>query len=110
MRSRRSGTLCSRMVSPHERSTGNASAGAAALGTMEMPSFMGPQSNSMKHSAPAFGFGSEERSAGSPRRAVGLSPGPIYLPSPRGRMGDGPKATFGTGPSAASPATADADS
>jgi hypothetical protein len=88
------------MASFHEHSTGN----AAALGTNEMPSFMGPQYNSMKHSAPAFGFGSQERNPNSSARAVGLSPGPIYLPSPRGRMGDGPKATFGTSPCAASPA------
>jgi len=32
---------------------------------------------------------------------MALSPGPIYLPSPRGRMGDGPKFSFGTGGAAA---------
>jgi hypothetical protein len=64
---------------------------------------MGAQADSRKESAPSFVFGSGDRSGafvmaegGGSKRNVGLSPGPIYLPSPRGVIGDGPKFTIGS--------------
>jgi len=73
--------------------------GSIIDGTQELRSWTGgTQADSRKETAPHYGFGSQER---SPRRAVGLSPGPIYLPSPRGKMGDGPRYTFRTGGAAA---------
>jgi hypothetical protein len=51
-------------------------------------SLIGPQADSRKESAPSYGFGTGDRSgalvapAGG-KRAVGLSPGPVYLVSPR---------------------------
>lgn len=62
-------------------------------------SLIGPQPTSGKESAPAWVFGSGDRSGalmnpgGGGKRSVGLSPGPIYLPSPRGR--DSPRYSFG---------------
>ena len=70
-------------------------------------SWLGPQADSRKDNAPAFGFGSGDRSGAfvnPSSRAVGLSPGPIYRPSPRGVCGDGPKFSFGSGASAAAAA------
>ena len=64
-------------------------------------SLCGPQADSRKESAPSHVFGTGDRSGaftnqgGGTRRSVGLSPGPIYLPSPRGAMGDGPKFSIG---------------
>ena len=60
---------------------------------------MGTQYDSRKESAPSFGFGSAPIGSQSPSKEVGLSPGPIYLPSPRDRRG--PAFTFGTGGAAA---------
>ena len=60
---------------------------------------VGPQSDSRHENAPAWVFGSGDRSGaftnqgGGGKRSVGLSPGPIYLPSPRGR--EGPKYSIG---------------
>ena len=73
-------------------STASGLGGAASV----QPSWLGPQANSLKESAPAFGVGSAERGgSAAAARSVTLSPGPIYLPSARGRMGDGPKFSIG---------------
>ena len=72
----------------------------ANIGTGELRSWMGTQYDSRKETAPSIKFGSEAIPSQSPRK-VGLSPGPIYMPSPRGKMGDGPAFTFGTGGAAA---------
>ena len=52
----------------------------AALGLGDMPTWMGPQAESRKASAPSFSITGKPTSA----RPVQLSPGPIYLPSPQG--------------------------
>ena len=51
-------------------------------------SLIGPQADSRKESAPSYGFGTGDRSGAlvvqaSGKRAVGLSPGPVYMLSPR---------------------------
>ena len=58
-------------------------------------SYLGKQFNSCKESAPSFGFGSQERSGGA-TMATHRSPGPMYLPSPRGSIGDGAKCVHAT--------------
>ena len=73
-----------------------------AAGTREtyLVSKMGAIPESTRASAPNYGFGTGDRSgsmvlqSSTAKRAVGLSPGPIYLPSPRGVIGSGPKAPF----------------
>lgn len=65
--------------------------GSAQLGLGDMRSWMGAQADSRKETAPQFSLVGKPNAA----RQVQLSPGPIYLPSPRGRMGDGPKFSFG---------------
>jgi len=83
---------------PSKAGGGPSFAGSIVDGTQELRSWTGGnQPDSRKETAPMHVFGSEARcgSAAGASRSVGLSPGPIYLPSPRGRMGDGPKFTFG---------------
>ena len=64
-------------------------------------SLLGPQHDARHETAPSFRFGTGDRSgaftvpAGGAKRSVGLSPGPIYLPSPRGVIGEGPKYSIG---------------
>lgn len=66
-------------------------------------SLCGPQPESTKESAPSWVFGTGDRSgshitqSSSARRAVGLSPGPIYMPTGTGRIGEGVKFSFGSG-------------
>ena len=73
---------------------------AGATRETYLKSFLGANPDSTKANAPNYGFGTGDRSgsmvaqSGGGKRTVGLSPGPIYLPSPRGVMGDGPKAPF----------------
>ena len=81
---------------------GGQAAGAAAARETYLRSLIGPQALAHKDTAPAWVFGTGDRSGsltsgagGGPKRTVGLSPGPIYLPSPRGAMGDGPKCSIG---------------
>ena len=72
----------------------------------EMRSLIGPQVDSRKETAPAYGFGTADRNSvqviygggkakagGSGTRTTKLSPGPIYLPDDR--RGTGPQFSFG---------------
>ena len=60
--------------------------------SLEMRSWLGPQPESRHATAPSYSISGK----GVVSRPVSLSVGPIYLPSPRGKMGDGPKFSFGS--------------
>jgi len=93
------------MVRPASAAGGSSVAGSDGAEVREtyIRSLMGAQADSKKQSAPSYGFGTGDRSGNvisqmQGKRAVGLSPGPIYLPSPRGVMGDGPRFSMSGAP------------
>lgn len=92
------------MVRP--ASAAGSAAGSSAQGELRetyIRSLMGPQAESRKETAPSYGFGTGDRSGAliapaEGKRAVGLSPGPIYLPSPRATMREGPRFSMSGAP------------
>ena len=91
------------VASPMSARSRPPSAAAAEERETYLRSWLGPQSDSRKANEPSFVFGTGDRSGaplkqpeGNAKRSVGLSPGPIYNPSPRqGKLGSGPAFSIG---------------